>query len=332
MSKKTDTDKKTRIGGQALIEGIMTKGVSTGAMAVRMKDGGIDVEEWDINDKKWYEKVPIIRGSFNFVKTLTEGYTYMTKSAEKSGMMEDDSDEEQTKFEKWLDDKLGDKLTGVIMGIAMVIAVALAVVMFLFVPSYIFTGIEYLAGDADISGWRTVFEGVLKIAMFVGYMALVAQMKDIRRTYEYHGAEHKTITCYEQGKELTVENVRQMCRFHPRCGTSFIIITLLVSILVYMVVPITPDMFKEWLGIENDGLAILLRVVCKLILLPLVVGISYELIKLAGRYTNIFTKIISAPGLWMQRLTTREPDDSQIEIAIAAITPCLPKEGEDDSW
>ena len=142
----------------------MTKGVSTGAMAVRMKDGSIDVEEWDINDKKWYEKVPIIRGSFNFVKTLTEGYTYMTKSAEKSGMMEDDSDEEQTKFEKWLDDKLGDKLTGVIMGIAMVIAVALAVVMFLFVPSYIFTGIEYLAGDADISGWRTVFEGVLKIA------------------------------------------------------------------------------------------------------------------------------------------------------------------------
>ena len=332
MSKKTDTDKKTRRGGQALIEGIMMKGVSTGAMAVRMKDGSIDVEEWDINDKKWYEKVPIIRGSFNFVKTLTEGYTYMTKSAEKSGMMEDDSDEEQTKFEKWLDDKLGDKLTGVIMGIAMVIAVALAVVMFLFVPSYIFTGIEYLAGDADISGWRTVFEGVLKIAMFVGYMALVAQMKDIRRTYEYHGAEHKTITCYEQGKELTVENVRQMCRFHPRCGTSFIIITLLVSILVYMVVPITPDMFKEWLGIENDGLAILLRVVCKLILLPLVVGISYELIKLAGRYTNIFTKIISAPGLWMQRLTTREPDDSQIEIAIAAITPCLPKEGEDDSW
>ena len=332
MSKKTDTDKKTRIGGQALIEGIMMKGVSTGAMAVRMKDGSIDVEEWDINDKKWYEKVPIIRGSFNFVKTLTEGYTDMTKSAEKSGMMEDDSDEEQTKFEKWLDDKLGDKLTGVIMGIAMVIAVALAVVMFLFVPSYIFTGIEYLAGDADISGWRTVFEGVLKIAMFVGYMALVAQMKDIRRTYEYHGAEHKTITCYEQGKELTVENVRQMCRFHPRCGTSFIIITLLVSILVYMVVPITPDMFKEWLGIENDGLAILLRVVCKLILLPLVVGISYELIKLAGRYTNIFTKIISAPGLWMQRLTTREPDDSQIEIAIAAITPCLPKEGEDDSW
>ena len=332
MSKKTDTDKKTRIGGQALIEGIMMKGVSTGAMAVHMKDGSIDVEEWDINDKKWYEKVPIIRGSFNFVKTLTEGYTYMTKSAEKSGMMEDDSDEEQTKFEKWLDDKLGDKLTGVIMGIAMVIAVALAVVMFLFAPSYIFTGIEYLAGDVDISGWRTVFEGVLKIAMFVGYMALVAQMKDIRRTYEYHGAEHKTITCYEQGKELTVENVRQMCRFHPRCGTSFIIITLLVSILVYMVVPITPDMFKEWLGIENDGLAILLRVVCKLILLPLVVGISYELIKLAGRYTNIFTKIISAPGLWMQRLTTREPDDSQIEIAIAAITPCLPKEGEDDSW
>ncbi len=332
MGKSKDTGKKTRIGGQALIEGIMMKGVSKGAMAVRMKDGSIDVEEWDIPDGKWYEKAPIIRGSINFVKTLSEGMKYMTKSAEKSGMMDDDSEETPSKFEEWLSKKLGEKATSVIMGAAMIITIPVFLFLFLFVPSYIFTGIEYLAGEVDISVWRTVFEGVLKIAMFVGYMALVAQMKDIKRTYEYHGAEHKTITCYEQGQELTVENVKKMCRFHPRCGTSFIIITLLVSILVYMVVPITPDMFKAWLGIESDGIAILLRVVCKLILLPLVVGISYELIKLAGRYTNIFTKIISAPGLWMQRLTTREPDDSQIEIAIAAITPCLPKDGEDDSW
>lgn len=332
MSKQNNGGKKTSIGGQALIEGIMMKGVSVGAMAVRTKDGSIDVEQWEIPEKKWYEKTPIIRGSFNFVKTLSEGTHYMTKSAEKSGMMEDDSSEEQSRFEKWLDDKLGDKLTGVVMSVAMFIAVVLALVLFLFVPSYIFTGIEYLVGDVDISVWRTIFEGVLKIAMFVGYMAIVAQMKDIKRTYEYHGAEHKTIACYEAGKELTVENVRPMCRFHPRCGTSFIIITLLVSILVYMVVPITPELFKEWLGIESDMLAIILRVVCKLILLPFVVGIAYELIKLAGRYTNIFTKIISAPGLCMQRLTTREPDDSQIEIAIAAITPCLPKDGEDDNW
>ena len=160
-------------------------------------------------------------------------------------------------------------------------------------------------------------------------MAIVAQMKDMKRTYGYHGAEHKTIACYEAGKELTVENIRPMVRFHPRCGTSFIIITLLVSILVYTIIPIEPG---EWFGIENNALATLLRVVIKLAFLPLVVGISYELIKLAGRHSNIFTKIISAPGLWMQRLTTREPDDSQIECAIAAVKPCLPKEGEDDNW
>ena len=332
MSEKKCALKKTSIGGQALIEGIMMRGVSKAAMAVRKKDGGIDVEEWELGERKWYQKVPFIRGSFNFVTTLTDGYKCMMKSAEKSGMMDDDGEEEMTKFEKWLDDKLGDKLTEVIMAIAMVIGVALAVVLFLFVPSLMFTGLEHLFPNTDISAWRTVFEGVVKVAMFVGYMAIVAQMKDIRRTYEYHGAEHKTIACDEAGKELTVENIRPMTRFHPRCGTSFLIITLLVSILVYMVVPITPEMFKEWLGFDSDFLAILLRTLCKLILLPIVVGIAYELIKLAGRHTNIFTKIVSAPGLWMQRLTTREPDDSMIEIAIAALKPVLPKEGENDNW
>lgn len=330
MSKnKRDTGKKTKIGGQALIEGIMMKGVSKGAMAVRMKDGSVDVEEWDIPERRWYEKAPVIRGSVNFVKNLTEGYHYMMKSAEKSGMMDDDGTEEPTKFEKWLDDKFGDKLTGIVMGIASFIGIALAVVLFLFVPSYLFTLIEKLAGDVDISMWKSAFEGVLKIVMFVGYMALVAQMKDIKRTYEYHGAEHKTIACYEAGKELTVENVRPMRRFHPRCGTSFIMLTLIVSILVYTIVPVEPG---EWFSIENNALSAALRVVFKLVLLPLVVGLAYELIRVAGRYTNIVTRIISAPGLWLQRLTTREPDDSQIEIAIAALTPCLPKDGEDDNW
>jgi len=330
MSKnKRDTGKKTKIGGQALIEGIMMKGVSKGAMAVRMKDGSVDVEEWDIPEKRWYEKAPVIRGSVNFVKNLTEGYHYMMKSAEKSGMMEDDGTEEPTKFEKWLDDKFGDKLTGIVMGIASFIGIALAVVLFLFVPSYLFTLIEKLAGDTDISMWKSAFEGVLKIVMFVGYMALVAQMKDIKRTYEYHGAEHKTIACYEAGKALTVENVRPMRRFHPRCGTSFIMLTLIVSILVYTIVPVEPG---EWFAIENNALSAAMRVVFKLVLLPVVVGLAYELIRVAGRYTNIVTRIISAPGLWLQRLTTREPDDSQIEIAIAALTPCLPKKGEDDNW
>lgn len=350
-----DTGKKTTVGGQALIEGIMMKGVSKGAMAVRLKDGSIDVEEWELKPKKWYNKCPVIRGSINFVQQLGEGYKCLMKSAEKSGMLDEEADEEESKFEKWLDEKLGDKLTGAIMAIAMVFGVALAVFLFLLLPSYMFTGIEWLlpteplsdlAGvlpglpqgstlmvkSVDISGWRTVFEGVMKIIIFVAYMAATSCMKDMRRMYRYHGAEHKTIACYEAGKPLTVENIRPMCRFHPRCGTSFIIITLLVSILVYSVVPITPELFKELLHTSSDTIAILLRTVCKLLLLPIVVGLAYELIRFAGRHDNIITRIFSAPGLWMQRITTKEPDDSMIEVAIAAVTPCLPKDGEDDNW
>lgn len=350
-----NTGKKTTVGGQALIEGVMMKGVSKGAMAVRMKDGSIDVDEWDIKPKKWYNKCPVIRGSINFVQQLGEGYKCLMKSAEKSGMLDDEEDEEPSKFEKWLDEKLGDKLTGAIMAIAMVIGVALAVFLFLLVPSYLFTWIESLlpteplgglesvlpglpAGSTvlvksvDISMWRTTFEGVLKIIIFVVYMWATSKMKDMYRMYRYHGAEHKTIACYEAGKPLTVENVRPMCRFHPRCGTSFIIITLLVSILVYSVVPITPELFKSLLHLSSDSIAILLRTVCKLLLLPFVVGFAYELIRFAGRHDNIITKIFSAPGLWMQRITTKEPDDSMIEVAIAAVTPCLPKDGEDDNW
>ncbi|MDY4588972.1 MAG: DUF1385 domain-containing protein [Oscillospiraceae bacterium] len=350
-----NTGKKTTVGGQALIEGVMMKGVSKGAMAVRMKDGSIDVDEWDIKPRKWYNKCPVIRGSINFVQQLGEGYKCLMKSAEKSGMLDDEEDEEPSKFEKWLDEKLGDKLTGAIMAIAMVIGVALAVFLFLLVPSYLFTWIESLlpteplgglesvlpglpAGSTvlvksvDISMWRTTFEGVLKIIIFVVYMWATSKMKDMNRMYRYHGAEHKTIACYEAGKPLTVENVRPMCRFHPRCGTSFIIITLLVSILVYSVVPITPELFKSLLHLSSDSIAILLRTVCKLLLLPFVVGFAYELIRFAGRHDNIITKIFSAPGLWMQRITTKEPDDSMIEVAIAAVTPCLPKDGEDDNW
>ncbi|MBE6888548.1 MAG: DUF1385 domain-containing protein [Ruminococcaceae bacterium] len=331
--------KKTKIGGQALIEGIMMKGVSKGAMAVRMKEGGIDVEEWDLKPQKWYNKAPFIRGSINFVSSLSEGYSCMMKSAEKSGMLDEEENEEPSKFEKWLDEKLGDKLTGVIMAIAMVIGVALAILLFAVVPTALFDWIETLmplVPDAatselvpmDISMWQSTFEGVMRMILFVGYMAVVAQMKDIRRTYEYHGAEHKTIACYEAGEELTVENIKKHTRFHPRCGTSFIILSLLVSILVYTIVPINPT---EWWGFEGI-LAVLVRVGLKLVLLPFVVGIAYELIRIAGRHSNIFTRIISAPGLWMQRLTTREPDASQIEIAIAAISPVLPKEGENDEW
>lgn len=326
--KQKNSDKKTKIGGQALIEGIMMKGVSVGAMAVRKKDGTIYTEEWELSEKKWYNKAPFVRGCVNFVQQLREGWACMNKSSEISGAFDDDSD--QTKFDKWLEKHFGEKGFTVISGIISFLMIAAMLAVFLFVPSYLFKLIEGAVGEeTDISMWKSAFEGVLKLILFVIYMAIVAQMKSIKRTYEYHGAEHKTIACYEAGKELTVENIRPMRRFHPRCGTSFIIITLLVSILVYSLVPLEPG---DWFGIENKVLSALLRVLIKLPLLPFVVGISYEIIRLAGRYTNVLTKIISAPGLWMQRLTTREPDDSQIEVAIAAVLPCLPKEGEDDNW
>ena len=329
MSKKTKCcEKKTKVGGQALIEGIMMKGVSVGAMAVRKKDGSIYTEQWELPEKKWYNKALFVRGCVNFVQQLREGWNCMNKSSEISGAFDDES--EQTKFDKWLEKHFGEKGFSVITGIFSFLMIVAMLAIFLFVPSYLFKLIESAVGEGvDISMWKSAFEGVLKLILFVIYMAIVAQMKSIRRTYEYHGAEHKTIACYEAGKELTVENIKPMRRFHPRCGTSFIIITLLVSILVYSLVPLEP---AQWLGIDNKVLATLLRVLIKLPLLPVVVGISYEIIRLAGRYTNIFTKIISAPGLWMQRLTTKEPNDSQIEIAIAAVLPCLPKEGEDDNW
>ncbi len=331
MAKREKPLRRTTIGGQALIEGIMMRGVSKGAMAVRKKDGTIDLEEWDLPERKWYQKCPFVRGIFNFVLQLKDGMTYMNKSMEKSGYLEDEEDDEPSKFEKWLEKTFGKSIVAVISVIGAVLGVALALLLFLFVPTWIFTGIQALCGSVDISPFRSLFEGILKIGIYILYLWLTSLMSDIRRTYEYHGAEHKTIATYEAGEELTVENVKKHTRFHPRCGTSFIFLVLAISILVYSIVPINSEMFIAWFGV-GKFVADLIRIACKLILLPIVVGIGYELIKIAGRYDNIATRIISAPGLAMQRLTTREPDDPQIECAIAAITPCLPKEGENDQW
>lgn len=322
---------RTTIGGQALIEGIMMKGPKKTAMAVRKTDGTIALEETPGKERKWYNKAPFIRGSVNFVEQLSEGYRYLTRSAELSGMAEDDGEEELTKFEKWLNDKLGEKLMGAVMGVAMVLGIALAILLFMFVPTWLFMLLQSLFGETDISAFQSLFEGVMKIIIFVTYMGAVSLMKDIRRTYEYHGAEHKTIACYEKGLPLTVENVKPCRRFHPRCGTSFIFLVLLISILVYSVFPITNAFFVETLAV-SETIAAILRVACKILLLPVIVGISYEIIRLAGRYDNILTKIISAPGLALQRLTTKEPDDKQIEVAIAAMEAVIPEDRESDKW
>lgn len=309
---------KSRIGGQAVIEGVMMRGIGKASMACRLPNGEIDLETWEIKGGKnvaWYRKAPFIRGLFNFVVSMIDGYKCISRSAEKQ--MVDDEQEEMSKFEKWLDEKLGDKIMPIISGIAMVIGIAFAVLMFMMFPSWISKGINHII---PLNGFvKNVIEGLIKICIFIAYTSLTTLLKDIRRTYEYHGAEHKSITCYEHGEELTVENVKKHSRFHPRCGTSFIFLVLFISIFVNTVFHL------PWSNVW-------LRMVCKIAVLPLVMGIAYEFIRLAGKYDNIITKIISAPGLAIQKITTREPDEKEIECAITALKAVIPENKEDDQW
>ena len=300
---------KTSVGGQALLEGIMMKGPEKSAMAVRKPNGEIDLSVWDTKKLTGIRKIPFIRGTFNFIDTLIQGYDCLMKSAEISGQ-----EEEPDKIELWLNKVFG-KAAGAVFGtVVTFLAAALAIGLFFGIPALIcgFIG-NYVENKILLSA----IEGVIKIAMFLAYIIGVSKMSDIRRTFMYHGAEHKTIFCYEKGLELTVENVRKQQRFHPRCGTSFLLIVLVVSVLVSSVI--------TW---EN----VFIRVLLKILMLPITVGISYEIIKFAGRHDNWFTKIISAPGLWFQNFTTQEPDDSMIEIAIAAVTPVLPENPEDAAF
>lgn len=307
--------KKTSIGGQALLEGIMMRGPEITAMAVRNPEGEIVIEESaTVGTKRAkFLKLPFIRGIFNMIDSLSMGYKYLMRSAEISGL---DAEEEKKKAErgpKWYD-KLMDAL---LMPLASVLAVALAVVLFFWLPMQLWTWLGMLIPAAAQNYLlRAVFEGVVRILLFVGYVAATAMMKDIRRTYMYHGAEHKTIFCYEAGLPLTVENVRKQRRFHPRCGTAFMILILLVSIIVSMFIRI--DYMPLRLGV-------------KLLTIPLIVGIGYELIKLAGRKDNLLTRIISAPGVALQHLTVFEPDDDMIECAIAAMEKVIPSD-DSDRW
>ena len=302
---------KTSVGGQALMEGIMMRGPKKICVAVRKPDGEIDLTMEDVKHHKW-QKIPFVRGAFSMIENLVLGYRYLMHSAEVS--MPEEEQEEPGKLDKWLQEHTGPKFQNFLMGLAAVMGGMLAIVLFMVLPTAIVGGVNHFVN----LGWgKVLMEGALKIAMFVIYLFLCTRMKDIHRLFEYHGAEHKTIACYEAGEELTVENIRRHCRFHPRCGTSFMILVLIVSILLFSVLP--------W---SSTGL----RVFLKLLLLPVVMGISYELIKLAGRYDNLATRIISAPGLWLQRLTTFEPDDSMIEVAIAAVKPVLPSRPEDGLW
>ncbi len=320
MSKKCkDIIHKTSIGGQAVIEGVMMRGPEKIATAVRKTDGEIVMEEKPIGKvrRNKFLKLPIIRGCINFFDSMILGIQALMYSAKFFDLDEEGNPQEQElgKFEKWLTEKLGsEKFFNVVIYFSVCVSLIFSVGLFIMLPAVV---VGFLKGLIENHFLLTLAEGVVRIAIFVVYMALVSRMNDIKRVFMYHGAEHKTINCYEHGEELTVENVKKHTRLHPRCGTSFLLIVMVISIIVFS--------FISW---ENAITRLLLR----LALMPVVAGISYEIIKFAGRHDNWFTSIISAPGKWFQRITTNEPDDSQIEVAIAAFLAVQPADKEADKW
>lgn len=302
------------IGGQAVIEGVMMRGKRLYALAVRTPKNDIVIDKTPV--KPAAEKCsilgwPIIRGVVAFVDSLVMGMRVTTKSAALAGLDDIEYDEE-SKFEKWLENKFGDKLADYVIYFSVALSIVLCIAIFMVLPTFLgglVTGL--FNGDATL---RSVVEGVIKIIIFVGYMFLVSQMKDIKRVFMYHGAEHKTINCFESGDELTVENVKKHTRFHKRCGTSFLVIVMLVSIVLFFF-------------IRTDVLW--MRVVSRVLLVPAIAGISYEFIRYAGSHNNWLVNIISAPGIAMQVITTKEPDDSMMEVAIASLKAVLEEEPED---
>lgn len=314
MKKKHEVNPRLgRVGGEAVLEGVMMRCGDRYSIASRHEDGSISVENRNyvsLRKRNRFWNLPLVRGVVSLVESMKLSFKVLSISADALGM---DMDEPESKFEKWLAKTFGDKVMNLIMGIAGVLGVVLGIGLFLVLPTLMTKGLDMLLGLAGgtLGIFKTLCEGLIRIGIFVGYILLVSLMPDIRRTFEYHGAEHKSIACYEAGVELTPENAKNYTRFHPRCGTSFIFIMLILSVLVFS--------FVTW---DN----IWLRLVLKPLLLPVICGIGFEFILYAGKHENLFTKIVSAPGLWMQRITTREPDLSQLEIAITALKSAMPSE------
>ena len=303
---------KTSIGGQAVMEGVMMRGPKSYAVAVRKPDGEIIVDTKELPDKKknWFVKLPIVRGCINFVQSLVLGTKTLMYSAE----FVDLEEEEPSKFDKWLEDKLGDKIKDIVIYFSVIISLFLSVGLFILLPTWIVGFTKYFIESSIL---KSLVEGVVRILIFLIYLWAVSKMNEIKRVFQYHGAEHKTIACYEAGLELTVENAKKMTRLHPRCGTSFLLIVMVVSIIFFS--------FLRW---DN----VLIRSLTRIALLPVVAGISYEIIKFAGKHDNLFTKIIGYPGLCLQKITTNEPDDEQLEVAIASMKAVLTDNPEEDRW
>ena len=323
MAEKKSCAFRTSIGGQALIEGILMRGPEKQAIVVRDQEGNL-VEKTEklkfIKDRYPILGVPLIRGTVNFLDSMVNGVKALMYSAD---FYPEEEVSQPSKFELWLEKHLSSKkLESAIVALAVVLGVGLSVFLFMVLPTFITGGILHFFPGFPMWG-RNLVEGILKIAIFMLYLIFCSKQKDIYRVFQYHGAEHKTIFCYEAGLPLTVENVRVQPRHHPRCGTSFLFVVIFVSILLSSVV------FGIW-PITNAWL----RTIAHLLLLPLVVGITYEFNRWVGRHVqeNRLAKLLTAPGMWMQNFTTNEPDDSMIEVAIRSLELVLPSEKGKDVW
>ncbi len=320
---------KISVGGQALIEGVMMNGPDGVALSVRHTDGHIITEEFKakhLKDKCKVFGLPFIRGIVNFIESMIIGYKSLMRSAELSGQLDAEEDtEKMSKLDKWLNEHLSPKVVTVITGVMSVIVAVFCVLLFFYAPTYLVDIVDSKLLGGAIADIHPFCEGIIKMVIIVLYMVAVSQMNDIKRVFMYHGAEHKSIFCFEKGLPLTVENVRTCKRFHPRCGTSFIFIVLITNVIIssatVLIFPVlnSPDLRLIWTAVKMLGI------------LPVVTSISYELIRYAGKHDNIITKIFSAPGLWMQRITTKEPTDDMIEVAIASIKAVVPDVKSEDS-
>ena len=322
--------KMTSIGGQAIIEGVMMRGPKKIAMAVRKPDGEIIIEEKEANSIGKWGKIPLVRGVIAFISSLVIGVQAIMFSAKFFDVEDENSENDKKKENKKSDKKEkieketkkedkkksdeGNGLSDGAMYFSVFLSLIISIGLFILLPNAVASLIVPKAQTALYN----IVEHIIKIVLFLAYLILVSRMKDIQRLFQYHGAEHKTIFCYENGEELIPENVKKYSRFHPRCGTSFLLFVIIISIIFFSFLPRFENVFI------NMGI--------RLLLLPVVAGISYEIIKFAGRSKNKCVMLLNKPGMWLQRLTTNEPDESQIEVAIASLKAVIPENGEDDRW
>jgi len=321
---------KTVIGGQALIEGIMMRGPEKDAIVVRGAEGlQIDVKPRKLRPKKSVATFPLIRGAVNFFDSQVAGVKALMHSADIA--TDGFEEEEPSKFEAWLEKKVGnEKLQTILVGSAVAMGLGLSIVLFFLIPMLVGGFFDQWIKNSLV---LNLLEGLVRMIIFMAYMLLVSRMQEMKRVFSYHGAEHKTIRCYEAGLELTVENVRKQTCMHPRCGTSFLLVVMILSILVFSVASsLLLALIPALEAMRGQFLYRLIMIVFKLLLLPLVVAVSYEINRWVGRHDNALTRILTAPGMWMQNFTTNEPDDSMIEVGIAALEAVLPEEEGADRW